>query len=373
MHVSAPSNLRVFSRASSPSAVVGEIAERLRGLDLGGLLFFCGPGYDRGELGAALRSHFSCPVAGCTTAGEIISPEGYLENSLVAVGFAAEMFTLTPILIDELREQIRSPETLQKLLSIPLLAPQTFGFLLTDGISQLEDQLVALLKHFLRDTPMVGGSAGDNLAFAHSFVYAEGAFHEDAAVLTLFETPLAAEPFRIQHFRPTDTRLVVTSASAEKRVVYEINGLPAVEVYAGAIGVGVDELDQPVFAAHPVMLRLAGEYYIRSILRANEDLSLSFYCAIDEGLVFTLASPGRILEHLQSSLATICCAFSRVELVLGCDCILRRIELKTQSALAGASDVLADYPFLGFSTYGEQFNSVHINHTLTGIAIGAKA
>jgi len=32
--------------------------------------------------------------------------------------------------------------------------------------------------------------------------------------------------------------------------------------------------------------------------------------------------------------------------------------------------VLKDYPVVGFSTYGEQFNSIHVNQTLTAIALG---
>jgi len=33
------------------------------------------------------------------------------------------------------------------------------------------------------------------------------------------------------------------------------------------------------------------------------------------------------------------------------------------------SDILANNRVVGFSTYGEQFNSIHVNQTLTGVAI----
>jgi len=35
------------------------------------------------------------------------------------------------------------------------------------------------------------------------------------------------------------------------------------------------------------------------------------------------------------------------------------------------AEILAPYPFVGFSTYGEQYNGLHVNQTLTGIALGA--
>jgi DNA-binding NtrC family response regulator len=61
---------------------VDELYSQL-GPDVSGLLFFCAPSFDLKTLGRAIKDKFNCPVAGCTTAGEICSPQGYLENSLV--------------------------------------------------------------------------------------------------------------------------------------------------------------------------------------------------------------------------------------------------------------------------------------------------
>ena len=44
-----------------------------------------------------------------------------------------------------------------------------------------------------------------------------------------------------------------------------------------------------VFATHPLLVRLGGAEHVRSIQKANPDGSLTFYSAIDEGLVLTLA------------------------------------------------------------------------------------
>ena len=79
---------------------------------------------------------------------------------------------------------------------------------------------------------MLGGSAGDGLQFARTHVYFDGRFHTDAAVVVLVSTPLPFTIFRIQHFVPTNERLVVTEADAARRVVRELNGLPAAEEYA---------------------------------------------------------------------------------------------------------------------------------------------
>ena len=37
------------------------------------------------------------------------------------------------------------------------------------------------------------------------------------------------------------------------------------------------------------------------------------------------------------------------------------------------SSILLENKVIGFSTYGEQFNSMHVNQTFTGVAIGYAA
>ena len=57
-------------------------------------------------------------------------------------------------------------------------------------------------------------------------------------------------------------------------------------------------------------------------------------------------------------------------LVIGCDCILRRLEFESDGRLGEMAQIMMDNKVFGFSTYGEQFNGIHVNQTFTGIAIG---
>src|SRR5690606_39804550 len=80
------------------------------------------------------------------------------------------------------------------------------------------------------------------------------------------------------------------------------------EEYARAVGLEVTELTPQIFAAYPVMLRIGGEYFVRSIQKANPDGSLTFYCAIDTGLVLTVDRKSTRLNssHVKSSYAVFC-------------------------------------------------------------------
>jgi hypothetical protein len=55
--------------------------------------------------------------------------------------------------------------------------------------------------------------------------------------------------------------------------------------------------------------------------------------------------------------------------ILACDCVLRRMEAEERQVSGRLSDILRRYHVTGFSTYGEQLNAMHVNQTLTGVAI----
>jgi len=118
------------------------------------------------------------------------------------------------------------------------------------------------------------------------------------------------------------------------------------------------------------MLKIGGEYYVRSIQKVNPDGSLTFFCAIDNGLVLTVGRGKALVESLAETLARLRHELPTMKLILGCDCILRRLELQQKGLVEAAGEVLKDVDFVGFSTYGEQVNGIHVNQTLTGIALG---
>ena len=173
-----------------------------------------------------------------------------------------------------------------------------FGVLLVDGLCRREEAVVTALQMALDEIPIVGGSAGDGLRFERTFVIHDGKAHTDAAVLALAATDLPFRTFRADHYEPTAIKMVVTEADIEKRIVKELNAEPAAKEYARVCGILDDRLDAFSFASHPVLVSVGGEHFVRSIQRVNPDGSLSFFCAIDEGLVFTAARRRDPMESL---------------------------------------------------------------------------
>jgi hypothetical protein len=118
------------------------------------------------------------------------------------------------------------------------------------------------------------------------------------------------------------------------------------------------------------VVRIGNADFVRSIQQANPDGSLTFFCAIDAGIVFRLAQGLDMVENLDNMLADVRQRIGPPALILGCDCILRHLEAKESHLRERIGELLAGCNVVGFSTYGEQYFGMHINQTFTGIAIG---
>ncbi|MDD2465816.1 MAG: FIST N-terminal domain-containing protein [Desulfobulbus sp.] len=333
-------------------------------------LVYFSEAYDREQLCHALQQ-YSGPVVGCSSAGQLTSL-GFQLGGISGLCLTSAHLQAVPYLIhplDNLTEQIEViAADVQDRMHFSKM--QAFGLLLVDGLAAREETLSASLYRALGDVPIVGGSAGDMLRFQQTFVYHDGRLLQNAAVFTLCMTSLPFTVFKHQHFEPTEKRLVITEAEPEKRLVREINGEPAVKAYADLIGVAEDALNASVFSRYPLMLRIGNEFFVRSIAGVEADGSLRFYCAIDKGLVLTIGQGQSAAASLQYSFDQVREEIGEPVVILGCDCILRRLEMEERGIDAEIGQLMARNRVFGFSTYGEQFNSLHVNQTFTGVALG---
>lgn len=376
-----PRILRAQSCALGARDAAREFHAAVTQPDMALVIFFCSSAYDLEVLADEMRQLFAgVQVVGCTTAGEI-GPTGYQDHSLSGASFPAGRFTAVSGCIGQLQRfaiakgQAMAQELLQKLESrAPQADPDnTFAFLLIDGLSTREEPVTRALQSALDGLPLVGGSAGDGVRFGSTHVYFEGRFHADSAVLTLVSTPLRFKPFKTQHFVATEERLVVTDADAARRIVREINGLPAAQEYARILGIKERDLGPLRFAASPVVVLIDGTNYVRAVQKVNPDDSLTFFCAIENGLVFRVAKGVDLLENLEQTFARIRAEIGPPQLVLACECILRKLEISQSHLEESVGAVFRRNNTVGFHTYGEQFQGVHVNQTLVGIAIGSDA
>ena len=359
---------------------VGNLRLQLPVEDYSAIVAFFSPEYDPRAVAAAMAKHFPCaPAFGCTTAGEL-GPQGISDGGLLAVAFRARDFSVVACRINEIdalafdgvRDNVRQARAALTEMEQGVEGRNRFGLLLVDGLCLHEDALVSTIGACLDDIQVVGGSAGDGDAFGQTWVVFDGQAHRNAAVLLLVSTELPCRLFKCNSFAPTSTKLVVTEADVESRIVRELNAEPAAAEYARTVGVRESELNGHVFAAHPVIVRVGGDYYARSIQRVNEDGSLTFFCAIDEGLVLTAAGRLDTLGVVEQMFRDTEAELGEISLYIGFDCLHRRLDAEQRQIIRDMADLYVRHNVVGFNTYGEQYESMHLNQTFSGVALGKR-
>ncbi len=335
---------------------------------------------DPQAIASALAARFpGTPVVGCSTAGEILDGQRRTGTLSVSAVYGAEAQWAVERLNLAAADAASAKAVANRLFAKLGVDRETLdthkyvALLLIDGLAGREEDVVAELAAALEGVPLVGGSAGDDLAFKRTHLLHEGQAHSGIAVVVMIHAPGGYDIFKHQHFVRTGRALVVTKVDPKQRRILELDGRPAAQAYAEAIGVRRDQLDGATAFGHPITFATHGEIYVRSVQTVNADDSLSFYCAVEEGMVVEIGGREAMVDALDRAIDVHLREHPRAALFLGFNCILRALEMSkagTEREVACAWQRMADAS-IGFDTYGEQLNGLHINQTLVGVGLRA--
>ncbi len=374
--------LSVFEGSSQAVDAATAVAEATAGwplvpaLDL--ILVFSSSVRPADEVARELVGRFpAAQIVGCTTAGEHLSGR-HSTGGLVATGLASPQLRWATGLIeglatiDEAGVQAVVDRLFAQLgIDRAVFDPRGYFCLcFIDGLSGKEEAVTPMIADALEGIALLGGSAGDDLAFRRTDVICGGVARTGAAVLALCESHLPFSILKHQHFRATQRQLAITRADPAARRVYEIDGIPAAQAYARALGVPRVAFDAALTSEHPLTFCYQNQLYCRSVQQIHDDDSISFFCAIEEGMVVDVSSRDEMVAALADDLAKRQ-ATGPATFLLGVNCILRSLETtnRDQHAQVGAVFQRHAKHMIGFDTYGEQLDGLHINQTLVALAL----
>lgn len=358
--------LTAFSVKIDVEAAVADIRAQFGQSEPVLVMFFASPAYQPERIAAAMAGAFPAAVTfGCTTAGEIVTGR-MLTHSVVAM--ALDSSHLKSVRVEVIRD-LDAPgydafAAFENHFKTPMaeMDPARYvGLLLIDGLSKKEELIVDRIGD-LTNVNFIGGSAGDDLRFAATHVYANGTSYSSAAVVAILEPAVPFSFLKTQSFTPLPRKLTVTRANEAEREVVEFDHKPAAVAYAEALGVPVAEAAAH-FLSNPVGLVFEGEPYVRSPQRIK-DGSMVFYCAIKEGMELYLLQSTDIIADTSRALAAARAEYGEISAVINFNCILRTLELRQKGLTEQYGSIFAGSPTVGFSTYGEQFIG-HLNQTAT--------
>jgi len=318
-------------------------------------------------------------IAGCTTAGEWSSGRHH-NGALVLTAIASPNIRWSIHVVESLAnfsaESARIVyDSLLGQLQIDrsdLTPKRHFCIGLTDGIAGVDGSAVAEMGAELGNVPFLGGVAGDDLKFEKTYVIANDQAYAGGAVFIFAESEIPFRQIKHQHFIPGEHEVVITSAIEPDRKVLKLDGMPAAERYAQLIGCKVKDLDFQMFSEHPLIYHYGNDDYVRTIFSADDDGSLSFYCTIEEGMVLNLCEHRDMTFELNKEMKNLLQDHGHVQLLFLCNCSFRSLEAEGKNLNQGLAEITGSVAehVVGFDTYGELWNGLHVNQTMVALAIG---
>ena len=361
--------------------VANEILANVKCDEIELLLFHTSTLFDLDTVAKEISARFPhVNIVGCTSAGEF-NKNGYGTEKLLAVAFLKNEFSIATALVPNLGEvNFDEAHDIASGLRRALQGrerrydtEQHFVISVLDGLTRHEEHFLETFATAFGNIPHLGGSAGDDLKLEATYVFYNGEFHRDAAVLLLVGTGKPFTVFSIDHINSPVSKLVVTHADPESRTVYEINGEPAAQYYASLLGMKAEDLTPDVFSMFPLAVMVGGKYFIRSIQKVDlATNAITFYCAVDTGIILTFVQLGDCIEALESKLDKLRAQLGEPEFVYACDCFLRRLEIQQGKNDHEIRRLQQRYNVAGFNAYGEHIHSVHLNQTFTGVYFAAQ-
>lgn len=344
-------------------------------------------------------------IIGCTTAGEICNLAGKTTTDSVAILGIGGSRIRTAVGVGKNLSQkgeeagIEAATSAYKSLNfdpytlfvgmmhktpLDLVKMKMFmNVIIPDGLSAGEENFLrGLVKMIGRNSPIIGGSAGDDLKLEKTWQFGNGV-HSDASVLGVITGGIKLGTAIGNGYAPIQGKGAAVTKS-KGRVVYEFNHRPAAEVLKELLE--VDELSFEVNAQKPLGFKsvdVSNEYVIRSAGTENPDGSLNFFSEIPQGVYFNIMETNKKLledrfrETLKKALFDAGNP-KNVGAVVVLNCTYKHLA----NVRCGCNDfdVIWDelgkeVPVIGFNTYGEQGSTSggavgHHNQTSSLLVIG---
>ncbi len=223
-----------------------------------------------------------------------------------------------------------------------------------------EDNVFKGIMDVAGSLPLIGASAADDYAFDHTYVFADGKAYKDAIIVISMVSNLKAN-IGVKHgYSPTSKVAIVTKS--DDKIVYELNGRPAVDVYAEFVGATPDDLRKnimPTITNYPFGVPDSeGNYWIKSPMAVVNDTALSFFAPVQEkrAIVLMEATKKSVVESAKEAIhESVHSSPKDLEALFYVSCAARVLYLGDQieKEFEIVKETLKNKPFIGIHGYAE--------------------
>lgn len=344
-------------------------------------LVFYGSNHDDHVLARELDKATGARGVAGTSSGELNSA-GFARGTMSGISFHGDGVRAAVEIIPQLRQLSLIPvvHLPTKLIMSIDRQPQELDpkrhlwlFLLT-GASGKEDLLTPFFMSAAPRVNLVGATLGFDGSTQKARLIHQGRVYKDAAATLLLEYDGDFEAFHHTHVVMTEQRLEVTRTGRNGRLIQRLDGKPALQAYSQALGLDPADVDRTVFARHPLGYRFRGQPFPISVANSLPDGTLVVGSTVQHGQTLALLEAKDLVESSRACLEHVISRVSPHEqdpaAMLLFHCTMRDIEARQSGQLDALAEALSQAPLCGLNCRGEQFATMHMNHSMTGVVFG---
>lgn len=364
----------VVAGGDDATRVANTLVDGLRAPDLRCAFVFADWRLDPAVIARVTHRGLEVPVLGGTTVGVIGPRRPEHEQAAVGVGLYGDWLRIGIGIGTELpkspltrsRDAVHAAAAQLGTTSERLDPARHVGVTVLDGRCGAEEAFCIGSAATAPRIRFVGGcTATEVTSTIKPSVWANGEAMSEAGIVILLESDLPLSPVTSAHLVPTDFKTVVTAASGRR--ILELDGAPAKSRLAALVGEPLE--DRP--SKYSFARYIDGNPYVRSITHLDGE-HINLASAVEVGHVLRVMTPGDLIGQTTRDLAAAAEKVGgSIAALLAFSCIGRHWEAAARGIEGQLAEVYAAYPTAGFQSFGEQSGMLLVNHTLTGLAIGA--
>lgn len=358
-----------------PAAAVCELRNKFSDFPVQTLIFFASYVFDDSIAELMQRAFPGVLTIGCSSYAEM-GESGISTGSLTAIAFSPDAFEVAEAAVAERitssvdavdRAFRRLEERIGKRM-IDLDYHSHFGMTLFDGSSPNIEKVMERAGN-LSDIIFVGGYASDDFSMRGIRQYLNGETYRDSAVMSVFKPRGRFSLLKTQSAKPLGMTVMVTRADPADRVILELDGEPAANVYARSIGLDVEDLADDLFLIYPLGLMAEGEPFIRAGRRILDNGGLQLFCSVMEGQRLSLMRTEDIVLATGNALAEKRRELGEIRALVDFDCAHRALTLQSDRMEDNYAKLFDGIESAGFFTFGEAYIA-NINQTSVMVLFG---
>ena len=339
--------------------------------------------FEPSMLAAVIDAFPGTAVVGATSAAELTSVGGFMEDSVSLTVFASDEIDITVGFARGLGDDVDATTRAVAMdaMSRTTRDPKVCVVLAENFVTDPQRTVNGLAKALPDGVVIVGGGSGRGRSnqMRPTLQFGAGGVAEDGLAILLFSGPVAISTAVGTGWKTIGRRGIVTGSA--ENLLEAIDGRPAAEFvsrYVGELGSGLAGTPLAVFESS------GEEFYLRTMMPwSGEDRGLTIMGTIPEGreVQLTMANTDEILAGARSSVATALEGFpagATPQAALVFSCAIRkgllgsrtRVESELVRSVLGAS-----IPVSGLYCYGEigpigETGSRLLNETFVTLLLG---